>query len=428
LDYILSLAIERATSTLAQTVAGTDREVTVTELCVIRNAHLYTPEDVGVRDLLLAGERVVAIEPSLDLGGLRVAEVDASGRRVVPGLVDGHLHLIGGGGNEGYASRIPEVWVGELALAGITTAVAPPGLDMVAKNLEGLLAKTYALESEGVSAYVMVGGFQRPFRTVTGSLVGDVFTLEKVIGVKVALGEVKATAFRDDELVELAAQLHYLAGATGKACVLHAHLGHSPDPAGQFVHAMKTSGVPGHRFQVTHCNYTEHTMQAAIEVAAEGGYVDFNPVLTPAFGHPRAVPAAEAVARTLAAGVDPALVTMTSDGNASVPMLLDDGTRDSYEKSLDWLWDTVVELVRDHALPLEQALSFVTTNPARVLGLGQKGRVRVGGDADLLVVDDDLNIVDVFARGRRMVADGECVVRSMYEPGRVLSPLAGGGR
>ena len=33
---------------------------------------------------------------------------------------------------------------------------------MIAKNLEGLLAKAYALESEGVSAYVMVGGFQRP--------------------------------------------------------------------------------------------------------------------------------------------------------------------------------------------------------------------------------------------------------------------------
>ena len=400
----------------------------MSELSVIRNAHLYAPEDVGVRDILVAGERVVAIEPGLDVGALGVAEVDASGRRVVPGLVDGHLHVIGGGGNEGYASRIPELWVGELALAGITTVVAPPGLDMVAKNLEGLLAKTYALETEGVSAYLMVGGFQRPFRTITGSLLGDLFSIEKVIGVKVALGEVKATAYHDEELVELAAQLHYLAGATGKACLLHAHLGHSVDPAGQFLHAIRTSGVPAHRFQVTHCNYTEHTMQAALDVSAEGGYVDFNPVLTPAFGHPRAVPAAEAVARTLASGVDPALVTMTSDGNASVPILLDDGTRDSYEKSLDWLWDTVVELVRDHALPLEQALTFVTSNPARVLGLGRKGRVRVGGDADLLVVDDELRIVDVFARGRRMVADGEALVRSMYEPGRRLSAMAGGGR
>ena len=44
----------------------------------------------------------------------------------MPGLVDGHVHVIGGGGNEGYASRIPELWVGELVEAGITTVVAPP--------------------------------------------------------------------------------------------------------------------------------------------------------------------------------------------------------------------------------------------------------------------------------------------------------------
>ncbi|WP_116953185.1 amidohydrolase family protein [Jiangella endophytica] len=388
----------------------------MSELCAIRNGRVHAPEDVGVRDVLLAGGRVVAIEENLDLGGLDVVEIDAAGRRVVPGLVDGHLHVIGGGGNEGYASRIPELWVGELALAGITTVVAPPGLDMVAKNLEGLLAKTYALESEGISAYAMAGGFQRPFRTVTGSLLGDLFTIEKFIGVKVALGEVKATPFRDEELVELAAQLHYLAGATGKACLLHAHLGQSADPAGQFLHAMRTSGVPAHRFQATHGNYTEHTMQAVLDVAAAGGFVDFNPILTPAFGHPRAVPAAEAVVRTLTAGVDPNLVTMTTDGNASVPILLPDGSRDVYEKSLGWLWDTVAELVRDHGLSLGRALSFVTANPARALGLDAKGRVRVGGDADLLIVDDDLRIVDVFARGRRLVADGRALVRSMYEP------------
>ena len=74
--------------------------------------------------------------------------------------------------------------------------------------------------------------------------------------------------------------------------------------------------------------------------------------------------------------------------------------------------------------PVAQALSFVTSNPARALGLAHKGRIRVGGDADLLVLDDDHRIVDVLARGRRMVADGEVLVRSMYEPGREVSPLA----
>ena len=150
----------------------------------------------------------------------------------------------------------------------------------------------------------------------------DIFAIEKVIGVKVALGEVKSTAFTDEELADLAAQLHYLAGATGKACLLHAHLGQSTEPAARVPARDADVGPAGPRFQATHCNYTGDTMEAALQVAAAGGYVDFNPILSPDFGHPNAVPAAEAIVRTLAAGVDPALVTMTTDGNASVPILL----------------------------------------------------------------------------------------------------------
>lgn len=387
----------------------------MTELTVLHDAHVFGPEDLGVNDVLIAGERVVALAPGLDVGGLPVTSIDAGGRRVVPGLVDGHLHIVGGGGNEGYASRIPELWVGELALAGITTVAAPPGLDMVGKNLEGILAKAYALQSEGVTAYVYAGGFQRPFRTLTGSLLHDVFTVEKIVGVKVALGEPKASRFADHELVEIATQLHWLAGATGKACLLHAHLGQSADPAEQLLHAMHESGAPASRFQATHCNYTTDALEAGRLVAAAGGFADFNPILTPEFGHPRAIPAAKAVLQTLDAGVDSSLVTMTTDGNASVPILREDGSRGTYEKSLGWLWDTVVELVSS-GLELPQALSFVTTNPARALRLPRKGSVRVGADADLLVLGPDLTIDHVFARGNHLLEDGRPLVTSMYEP------------
>lgn len=389
------------------------------ELTVLRDAHVFAPQDLGVNDILIAAERVVALGPHLDVGGLPRTELAVDGRIVVPGLVDGHLHIVGGGGNEGYASRIPELWVGELALAGITTVAAPPGLDMVGKNLEGILAKTYALQSEGVTAYMYVGGFQRPFRTLTGSLLHDVFTVEKIVGVKVALGETKASRFADHELVELAAQLEWLAGATGKACLLHAHLGQSEDPAAQFLDAMRESGAPPHRFQATHCNYTPDTLEAARLVGSAGGFVDFNPILTPEFGHPRAIPAAQAILHTLEAGIDSSLVTMTTDGNASVPLLRADGSRDRYEKSLTWMWDTVVELVSKGGLALPQALPFVTSNPARALRLqSRKGRIGVGADADLLVLGEDLTVDHVFARGNHLVADGRAVAMSMYEPGR----------
>lgn len=390
----------------------------MTELTVVRNGRVYAPEDLGIRDVLVAGERVVEIGERLDLGGLRAKKIDAEGHTVVPGLVDGHLHIIGGGGNEGYASRIPELWAGELALAGLTTVVAPPGLDMLTKTVDGILAKAYALDSEGVTAYMMMGGFQRPFRTFSGSIRRDIFAIEKILGVKVALGETRASRFGDGELIELAAQLHWLAGATGKACVLHAHLGEANDPAGQLLDTMRRSGVPARHFQATHCNYTPQTMAAALEVAAHGGFVDFNPILTPEFGHPHATPVNEAIVRSLDAGVDEHLVTMTTDGNASVPMAMPDGTHGAYEKSLSWLWEAVVALVRQEGLSLPRALAFATLNPARALGLARKGRVRVGGDADLLVIGPDMTIRHVLARGNHLVEDGRATALSLYEPGR----------
>jgi beta-aspartyl-dipeptidase (metallo-type) len=390
----------------------------VTELTVVRNARVYAPDDLGIRDVLVAGERVVEIGERLDLGGLRAKEIDAEGHSVVPGLVDGHLHIIGGGGNEGYASRIPELWAGELALAGLTTVVAPPGLDLLSKTVDGILAKAYALDSEGVTAYMMVGGFMRPFPTFTGSIRRDIFAIEKILGVKVALGETRASRFGDGELIELAAQLQWLAGATGKACLLHAHLGEADDPASHLIDTMRRSGVPARRFQATHCNYTPETMAAALEVAAHGGFVDFNPILMPDFGHPRATPVAEAIMRSLDAGVDETLVTMTTDGNASVPMLLPDGTRGAYEKSLSWLWEAVVALVQQEGLSLPRALAFATANPARALGLARKGHVRVGGDADLLVVGPDMSIRHVLARGNHLVEDARPTALSLYEPGR----------
>jgi beta-aspartyl-dipeptidase (metallo-type) len=394
-------------------------EAALSDLTVLRRASVFAPEALGICDVLLAGERIVALSPSLDLGNLDVREIDVAERRVVPGLVDGHLHIVGGGGNEGYESRIPELWLGELAVAGITTVVAPPGLDMVAKNLEAILAKAYALANEGLTAYAMVGGFQRPFQTLTGSLLRDVFTVEKIVGIKIALGERKASRFEDRDLVELAAQLEWLAGATGKACLMHAHLGQSPDPAAQLLYAMRNAGASPDRFQATHCNYTPDTIEAGVQVARAGGFVDVNPILRPDFGHEKAFPVEEAIPSLLEAGVDSSLISISTDGNASVPMTLPGGGHDVYEKSLTWQWESVLGLVRQAGLPFEQALSFATSNPARALRLSsRKGRIRVGADADLLVLGPDLEIDAVFARGRQLVSGGRPLALSLYEPGR----------
>ena len=63
-------------------------------------------------------------------------------------------------------------------------------------------------------------------------------------------------------------------------------------------------------------------------------------------------------------------------------------------------------------MPLETAVRIFSTNAADFYKLGRKGRVEPGRDADVLVLDGDLGLVDVFALGKRLMAGGKLLVRA----------------
>jgi beta-aspartyl-dipeptidase (metallo-type) len=66
-------------------------------------------------------------------------------------------------------------------------------------------------------------------------------------------------------------------------------------------------------------------------------------------------------------------------------------------------------------LPLGDVLPVFTSNVADLLRLEGKGRLEVGADADLVVLDAEHCVRDVYARGRAMVRFGEVMVRGMFE-------------
>jgi len=50
--------------------------------------------------------------------------------------------------------------------------------------------------------------------------------------------------------------------------------------------------------------------------------------------------------------------------------------------------------------PLGDALRMLTLNPATLLGIGyKKGSLRVGADADIVLLDQTLNVTQVWTRG-----------------------------
>jgi beta-aspartyl-dipeptidase (metallo-type) len=65
-------------------------------------------------------------------------------------------------------------------------------------------------------------------------------------------------------------------------------------------------------------------------------------------------------------------------------------------------------------VPLETAVRVFSTNAADFYKLGRKGRIEPGRDADILIVDGRFGLVDVFARGKRMVADGRVLARGTF--------------
>src|SRR5690606_8577683 len=155
-----------------------------TMLTLLRNLELYAPAHLGRRDVLVGGGRVLAIEARLEPHGLPGCDVvDLHGARVVPGFLDAHVHLTGGGGESGPASRVPRVELSTLSAAVITTAIGVLGTDNTTRTMEALVAATLGLRAEGLSAFCWTGGYEVPPKTLTGSVRSDIVFVDPILGV-----------------------------------------------------------------------------------------------------------------------------------------------------------------------------------------------------------------------------------------------------
>jgi len=372
---------------------------TARPLTLVRGARLVLPDRIESLDLLIANGQIVALgDAAGEAANLDLTEIhNAAGLTVAPGLIDAHMHFLGG-------SRIPELSLTDLTMNGITTAVGAPGIDMVSRNADGLLAKARGLTEDGVTAFVYVGGFHRPMRTVTGSLWRDAYLIPEVIGVKVAVGESRAPSVSNDELVDMARELLWVGRATGRGGVLHIHLGLEPEGKRQLLAIASRIPDPS-RVVVTHANYSADTLSAAMELASTGLRLDVTTMLAPERGVTGAVQPAEAVRVLLDAGIDPSQISMSTDGNGSAPKAIAGGTWEPYRTHMDSLLTEVASLAGLGDLSL--ALRLVTANPAHALRLERKGQIAVGADADLVALDDNLEVVHTYAQGRLLVEGGE---------------------
>ncbi len=121
---------------------------------LIRNAHVYSPDDLGLKDVLIANGRILAVEKQMDVSLPNMETVDAKGKILTPGFFDQHIHITGGGGEGGPVSRCPELNLSELVARGTTNVVGVAGTDFISRSIENLLAKVRALAEESVNTWM----------------------------------------------------------------------------------------------------------------------------------------------------------------------------------------------------------------------------------------------------------------------------------
>jgi beta-aspartyl-dipeptidase (metallo-type) len=389
------------------------------EMTLLRGGEVYTPDPAGPLDLLLVGERIA--RAARDLGALaRIEGVevrDVRGLSIVPGFIDQHVHVTGGGGGGGFATRGPEAMLTDLTRWGITTVVGITGTDGTTRTPVALLAKVRALEIEGLTAYMWTGAYDVPPPTLTGSVRGDLVMVDKVIGVgELAISDRRSAMPTVPEIARIAADAHMGGRIGGKCGVLHVHVGDEPSALEPLFQVVGDFDVPITQLCPTHVNRIPHLMDHAIEFARRGGPIDLTTFVPGPAGMPRAIKASRAVRQALDAGVPLDRITMSTDGNG-VHTFFADGSIERVELwAIGTLYEEVRDLVRDEKMPLEQAVRPVTLNAARLLRLDdRKGRIREGADADLVLLDAQVRVAEVYARGRRVVAGGQPVVRGWFE-------------
>ena len=384
-------------------------------LSLIANAHVFAPEDLGLRHLVIGGGRVLAIVNDPDdvsAPGLQVTDLE--GRRLVPGLIDGHAHVTGGGGESGFASRVPPVPLSRFTSAGVTSVVGVLGTDDTTRDTRSLLATTRALREEGLSAWCHTGGYHVPPVTLTGSVRDDIVFIGPIIGVgELAIADHRSSHPARRELLRIASDAHVAGMLTGKAGIVHLHLGDGDDGLALVRKALKKGEVPARVYNPTHVNRKKALFDEALEVAKAGCVVDITAY--PVDDEEDAWPAHEALLRYFDSAAPPANVTVSSDGGGCLPEFNDAGELTKMAVGSPACLGATLTALLEHGVPLDRALPPFTYNVAKLLRLRDKGSIGPGFAADFVVLGEDHTVRDVMLGGVWHVAGGRQRVFGQFE-------------
>ncbi|MCK5685566.1 beta-aspartyl-peptidase, partial [bacterium] len=357
-------------------------------LILFKKCDVYTPDFIGTKDVLIGGGKILAIKDTISKPPkVDVQVISADGLKMMPGLIDAHVHIAGAGGEGGPNSRTPEMKLSQMLEGGITTVIGCLGTDGFTRTIESVLMKAKALRAEGVSCWIYTGAYQVPTPTILGDVGRDIAIIDEIIGVgEVAISDHRSSGPTVDELIKLAGHARVGGMLGGKAGIINLHMGDAKKPFKIIEDVVKNSELNYTQFLPTHINRNSYIFEDAKKYGKKG-YVDITASSYPYYPEYETKPS-KAIVELIKAGVPLEHITMTSDGCGSLPDFDEKGNLIKMDTGqpksiLTELFDTV----NQEKLPLEKALKVVTSNPADILKLPGKGRLIEGYDADVLLVD-----------------------------------------
>ena len=374
-------------------------------LLLIKNITLYSPGPIGNMDMLIGGEEILKISeniPSSDILSMGGRLVDGTGMIAVPGFVDGHTHLIGGGGEGGFSTRTPEGFAGQFIDVGTTTVVGMLGTDGVTRDHASLLAKVRDFNNKGLNAFMLTGSYRYPLKTLTGDVMKDIVLVPEIIGVgEVAVSDHRSSNITATELQRMAMDARVAGMLSGKSGVTVLHMGDALAGLKPLLEATDDGMLNPKQIIPTHIDRTEKLLAEGLNwVKERDGYIDFTADENRT---------AHILADLHSRGYNFERLCVSSDGLGSMPLF--DAQKNLIgirSGPVDTLRKTFVSLVKEHGLEIQRALMPFTSNPSRFYKLDSSGLgfIKEGKKASFLILNDELEIKGVFSMGRFLKEGG----------------------
>lgn len=386
-------------------------------MILIKGVKVYSPKYIGKKDILISFDKIAYISdniivPDKDFPEINVINGDEL--MAIPGIIDLHVHVTGGGGEGGFKTRTPELTLTNLTLNGVTTCVGLLGTDGSTRSMGNLIAKLRALEEEGITTYSWTGCYEVPTRTITDSARSDIIFMDKIIGVgEIAVSDHRGSNPSSDDLIHLASECRVGGMLSGKCGILHMHLGDGKRGFEPIFDIIRDSDVPYENLLPTHINRNGLVYKQSIEYAKSGGYVDITTGIKPEGD--TAVYAAEVYETLLKEKISPYHITMSSDAGGSMPIFDESGKLLSLKTELPSTDMETIKMCISRGMSIEDAIIPLTSSPAKLLKLNSKGNIKENYDADILLLDKNFNIHTVIAKGKIMADNYKAVVRGSFE-------------